>query len=637
MALISLQPSILADAVTPDSAVSGDIGHVFRGGLELAQQVFIGGNCLPENWQGRQQFVIIETGFGPGLNFLATWAAWKADPQRCQKLHFIAIEAHPFAVADLIQLQQHWPQLQDLAQQLQRQWPCLTPGSHRLLFEGGQLELTLIFDDVESALKNLVASADAIYLNRLAFCQKTDTRPERVFRGLGKLACSGTTLATLNVDESVFDILTRAGFVLRQQTGFGNKKAMLAGEYRVSRHRAIPAVPTHAIVIGAGLAGCQIAERLAIRGCKVTLIESLDAPAKATSGNWAGCFLPAPSSDDNLASRFTRAGFLALQQQLPLLQRHYPDLSWSACGVLQMGKDAASEQIQRQTVAALRHPWHHLQYLDRAQASERCGVNVAAGGWWFPDAGWIRPPTLCQALLVSVAGSVEYHWSSKATSLQQNNSIWYVNDASGHLIAEAPVVVIANAADAVSLLPQMRLPLSRIRGQISYVPQGGLSAFHTVLCRDGYVLPAIDGKHVLGASYDFGEMATDLLESAHQGNMQRLADILPGDVTHVETLSLQGRVGFRCVSTDRMPLVGSLPNLSHHVNAGTDMARVPRSDGLYCLLGLGSRGLVWSGIAAELLANQICGEPWRLERDLAEALDPARFWLRELRRGKAVD
>lgn len=628
MALISLQPANLADA---------GVCHASHGDLGRAQQVFITGNRLPENWRGRQQFVIIETGFGVGLNFLATWAAWKADPQRCQKLHVIAIEKHPFSIADLTQLQQQWPQLQGLAQQLQQQWPCLTPGSHRLLFEQGKLELTLIFDGMASALKNLAATVDAIYLDGFAPIRNPEMWSERVFRGLAKLGFSGTTLATDSVAAEVHAGLTQAGFVLQQQTGFDSRPAMLVGEYRVNRSRVVVAAPQQAIVIGAGLAGCQMAERLASRGCKVTLIDRLDAPARATSGNWAGCYLPTPSRDDNLASRFTRAGFLALQQHLSRLQEHNSALSWAACGVLQMAKDVAAERMQQQTVSTLQHPLHHLQYLDQAQASERCNVTVAAGGWWFSDAGWVRPPSLCQALLASAAENIERIWRTEVMSLQRVDDIWRVADAAGNVIAQASIVVMANAADAASLLPQMRLPLSWIRGQISYLPQGGLPAFNSVLCRDGYVLPAVEGRHVLGASYDFGVMTPDLLESAHQGNMQRLVDILPDAAGCTDRDSLPGRVGFRCVSTDRMPLVGALPNLSHEVDAGTGMARLPRSDGLYCLLGLGSRGLVWSGIAAELLANQICGEPWRLERDLAEALDPARFWLRELRRGKAAD
>jgi tRNA 5-methylaminomethyl-2-thiouridine biosynthesis bifunctional protein len=44
---------------------------------------------LPQRWAGRRHFVILETGFGLGHNFLATWAAWRDDPQRCEDLWFV--------------------------------------------------------------------------------------------------------------------------------------------------------------------------------------------------------------------------------------------------------------------------------------------------------------------------------------------------------------------------------------------------------------------------------------------------------------------------------------------------------------------------------------------------------------------
>ena len=57
--------------------------------------MFLGGNGLPQRWAGRERFVVLETGFGLGNNFLATWAAWRDDPQRCARLHFVSIERHP--------------------------------------------------------------------------------------------------------------------------------------------------------------------------------------------------------------------------------------------------------------------------------------------------------------------------------------------------------------------------------------------------------------------------------------------------------------------------------------------------------------------------------------------------------------
>ena len=634
MPLISLQPAKLAfaDNGVPYSLTYDDIYHSRDEGMPQAGQVFLAGNRLPGRWQQREHFVIVETGFGLGLNFLFTWAAWRADPQRCRKLHFISIEKHPFVAADMAQLLGQWPELHALAGQLLQQWPCLTPGSHRLQFEQGQVVLTLIFDDVVAALKNLHASVDAIYLDGFAPSRNPDMWSERVFRGLARLAHTGTTLATYTVAATVREGLAHAGFNVQKQPGFGRKQDMLAGEFRVVREIVPACVPHKAIVLGAGLAGCQISAELARRGCHVELIDRLAGPALATSGNWAGCYLPAPSRDDNLASRLTRAGFLALQQRLPQLQQDYPALSWSACGVLQMARDDADARLQQQVATALQHPLVHLQYLDQEQASAKCGVSVPAGGWWFGSAGWVRPPSLCRALLASGGDSIRHHWNVAITRLQYRQGLWQVWDDQAGCIAQAPVLVLANAFEAAALLPDLSLPLSQIRGQISYLPQGQLPAFEPVLCREGYVLPAVAGQHVLGASYDFDVYESALLAGSQQQNLQRLSELLPGTAEAFVDLPLNGRVGFRCVSSDRMPLAGRIADMQTVVDAGTQLAQMPRQAGLYCLSGLGSRGLVWSGVAAELLVDQICGEPWRLERDLAEALDPTRFHLRSLRR-----
>src|SRR3954468_3571934 len=76
----------LRDA-TPYSPAFDDVYHSAAGGLAQVQPVFLAGSGLPARWAGRERFVILETGFGFGLNFLATWRAWKDDPQRPRRLH----------------------------------------------------------------------------------------------------------------------------------------------------------------------------------------------------------------------------------------------------------------------------------------------------------------------------------------------------------------------------------------------------------------------------------------------------------------------------------------------------------------------------------------------------------------------
>ena len=89
----------LADG-TPFSPRFGDRYRSEYGGLAQAQEVFVKGCGLPGAWADKPRWQILETGFGLGLNFLVTWAAWKADPQRPQLLHFVSVEAWPASADD---------------------------------------------------------------------------------------------------------------------------------------------------------------------------------------------------------------------------------------------------------------------------------------------------------------------------------------------------------------------------------------------------------------------------------------------------------------------------------------------------------------------------------------------------------
>jgi tRNA 5-methylaminomethyl-2-thiouridine biosynthesis bifunctional protein len=68
--------------------------------------------------------------------------------------------------------------------------------------------------------------------------------------------------------------------------------------------------------------------------------------------------------------------------------------------------------------------------------------------------------------------------------------------------------------------------------------------------------------------------------------------------------------------------------------SGSRLRDVPRLPDAYGLLGYGSRGLIWAPFAAELLAAYLDGEPLPIEKELAVALDPARFLLKAHRRGR---
>ena len=116
---------------------------------------------------------------------------------------------------------------------------------------------------------------------------------------------------------------------------------------------------------------------------------------------------------------------------------------------------------------------------------------------------------------------------------------------------------------------------------------------------------------VVGASYDFDDPDPEPRVEAHAGNLERLERIAPGAAAGIDPAMLDGRVGFRAVAPDRLPVIGTLPDAHPRAAPGRalQLASLMRLLGLCGAFGYGSRGLVWASLAAELLASQVEHEP----------------------------
>jgi tRNA 5-methylaminomethyl-2-thiouridine biosynthesis bifunctional protein len=154
------------------------------------------------------------------------------------------------------------------------------------------------------------------------------------------------------------------------------------------------------------------------------------------------------------------------------------------------------------------------------------------------------------------------------------------------------------------------------------------------------LIPVADGAAVVGSTYDFEDEDPEPRASGHAGNLERLELLLPGTTARLDPARLDGTVGFRCVTPDRMPLIGRLPDAkalaSTAARSGKWAQALPRLEGLYGAFGYASRGLTWAALGGELIASMIEGEPLPLEGDLCDAVDPARFALRRARRGGRI-
>jgi tRNA 5-methylaminomethyl-2-thiouridine biosynthesis bifunctional protein len=585
----ALVPARLAfQESTPYSEAYGELYHSAAGGPAQTAHVFLEGNGLPARWAGRERFVILETGFGLGLNFLATWQAWRRDPSRCRRLHYVAIEKHPFSLPDLRTLHARYPEFAEEAAELHSVWPMLVPGGHRAELENGSVVLTLFFADIKVA-RDLRLSADAFYLDGFSPAKNPDMWSPQLMRALSRLAAPGATAATWSVASSVRSSLEATGFAVQKREGFGHKREMLAARNVRPGIERSPG-KRKAVVVGAGLAGAAVCERLCSRGWEVDLYERHAEPAQEASGNHAGTFHPIVTPDDSIFAQLTRAGFASSLSRWKKLS----EIRWDPCGVLQLARDEKEEASQRASIAALGLPPEYAQYVTREEAAAHAGVPVMAPGLWFPEGGWIQPRSLVQAQLDACGSRLNRRFGRALSTLP-----------------DVAAVILANSAEAPKLMDVPHLRMRRVRGQLTHLAAEGIDAPNVVVLRGGMVLPPVDGVCVLGASFDIDDMDPKPRADSDAGNLERLSRILSVGAPRI----VDSRVSFRAVTPDRLPVIGKL------------------GEGVFGAFAYGSRGLVWAALAAEIIACELEGEPLPIEGRLADAIHPRRFARRAESRG----
>ena len=571
------------------------------------------------------------------------------------RLHFISVEKYPLTQADLRKALAAWPELAPLSQPLIDQWPLPVSGCHRLLFADGRIRLDLWFGDIKEMLPQVPHPAtglvDAWYLDGFSPAKNPEMWTQDLFDDLARLARPDATLSTFTCAGFVRRGLIAAGFAMKKVKGHGSKREMLAGvrEGKVPQQSIAPwyARPAgregEVLIIGGGIASAMTALSLVERGRHVTLLCEDGEPASGASGNRQGALYPLLNGEHDALSRFYSLAFGFARNRLLALAKHHP-VAFSLCGVTQLGYDDKSaaklaKMSQGPFPPELMHP------LSAAEVEQVVGLPCDADGVSYPLGGWLCPADLTRAAIreAQASGRLEVVFNAAATHIAEQDGGWRVESRDGRQW-RAPNLVVAAGHQLPALLPFAELPLYPVRGQVSHVPTtAGLSQLKTVLCYDGYLTPAHNGAHCIGASY--GRNQTDLAyrTDEQEQNRARLQACVPqqrwpaeGDVS-----GAQARVGVRCASRDHLPVAGPVARLAaladHDVNAPADQqSALPLHAGLYVLGALGSRGLCSAPLCGELVASEICGEPLPLAADLLEALHPARYWVRRLRRGKPL-
>jgi tRNA 5-methylaminomethyl-2-thiouridine biosynthesis bifunctional protein len=695
------------DTQTPVSLQFDDVYFSRESGLEETRHIFLNHNRLHERWKQLDSnnphtikaetrksahFIIAETGFGTGLNFLATWQLWQQLAPADWTLHYISLEKYPLRSEDLRTALNAWPELEIFSTELINNYPAPVPGQHTLILNDNRIHLHLLIGDANTCLDTLIEpvgsesgltspckhpwTVDAWFLDGFAPSKNPDMWNEKLFRQMHLLSNEHTTFATFTAAGNVRRGLQAAGFKVEKVAGFGKKREMMRGKFvptqtvaqasqvkpANTRQEALSETPwffppgrvaskkQQAIIIGAGIAGSTSALSLAQRGWQTIVIESHQQAGQEGSGNPQGVLYTRLSPQNSELSEFA---LLSFQYALRFYQQHLTldNASNKLCGVLQLAYNDKERLAQTRLHEIYQHYPDLVRFVDAQQASDIAGIELQHPALYYPKAGWLEPQRICTALLGH--NNIQVLYGQRATELQWDGKLWHVLDQNGTLIQSAAVIVIANASDATLLTPTRQLPLKAIRGQVSMpLATAASRQLRCVICHDGYIAPPVSSglsadryqRHCMGATFTLNDQERKVKLADHQQNWSSLENHIPSLACALgkpDFTTLPGRTAFRCTTPDYLPIVGAVADQQAFEADYALLRKNARAlinkrgtylPGLYINVGHGSRGLTSAPLCANLLAALINGEPRPVSPKILKALSPARFIIRGLKR-----
>ncbi len=621
---------------TPFSPQYDDFYFAHEYGIEESSYVYLEGAEFLESVQsGRDSITVAEIGFGVGLNFILTLKTFLEHARPGQHLHYWSAEKFPVPLADLQSLYQMYPDLLPTAEHLFAHYPLLTPGVHSLRLGNLNVTLNLLIGDALTVFQQLDFKANHWYWDGFSPQKNPDAFSKELFEEVVRLSAPLSLGASFTAAGWVRRTLESLGFEIRKRPGFRSKRECIQAIYQGAQ-KSLDREPwfsrTHLktlkkgdtiAVLGAGLAGSAVARALAELGYPVKVFDPKGIAERASS-NTVGLYNVQLSKLPNPISRFSQASlaqFLSELKELKIPTRK---------GILR------EEDF---TIESLKTSGYPEDFYHATEA----GVK-------FPDCGMINPRTLC---IERLNHPLIQFYPFEVVQTQRLKGEWviYLKDKT----EEIKVVHLVYALGSDLSLGETTLkhplltplPMRPIRGQTLLIqPTEKSQSLSETLVKEGYaspVSPEVTGHsyQLLGATYQAKQpsenqeaLDTEKLIQDAQSKWEVFEDL---DASHV----VSTKVGFRCSTPDKLPLIGPLCNENQirenyaRAMKGSSIQGLPSleaSEGEWILMGLGSRGITFSSLAAQLLVAFMTGSPLPLEHDLVTHLHPARFYLRSLRK-----
>lgn len=466
---------------------------------------------------------------------------------------------------------------------------------------------------------------------------------------MARLSTTNTSFATFTSAGHVRRNLMAVGFNVSKVKGYGGKRECLKGKFcqqssnRNTKHRnskpwlAFTNIkkshPESIAVIGSGIAGTSSARALATRGFNVTLFETEKTIASGASGNPLAILQPYPMAARNQLGIFLEKGFLFAKQLLGEDENLQKNISRHKFGALQL---ITSDRLKRvsEEFSNLNVIPELTSIVTAEDASKISETKINSAAFFHPLAEAVNPQELCAA---NITKNVSICYNTEVKCMKREENSWELSLGNGDK-KYFHTVIICNSYLAYKFLQLENFKLNQIKGELAFIPQTeNSSKLKTIIAHDGYIIPAVSGKHIIGASYERNWDSLDLNEETQNKMLKKTLDNLP-ELKLTVPQTIAGRVSIRASTYDKLPLVGPVPDyifykdqysLPHKRSSSKDANYF---ENLYFAIGFGSRGFISAQLAGEYLASLILSEPLPLPWDIVEALHPGRFIIREFKK-----
>lgn len=640
----------LADVVwrdgVPIANAFDDPYYSLAGGLAESRFVFLQGANVVERAKERELFTIGETGFGTGLNFLATWQAWRKHHVQC-RLVFVSTEAFPMSIEDMEMAHKAFPELADMSAQLRANMPPPSRGFHPRTFEDGKVKLLLLQGFAQDMFRQLHGAIDAWYLDGFAPAKNPDMWTEELFKQIGRLSTPAATLATFTAAGFVRRGLIEHGFEMRKAPGFAHKRERLVGDFRgfdqgksPAIEEALPGWSTPPVasagktvgIIGGGIAGATLAMELSQVGLKPTIVQSKK--HQKASALPAAILAPRFMLDDLPEREFFSAAYANA-------------ISYSAYQKAMSGISGI-QYLAMDDKECMRH-----QRILEDYGWPASWMTLDAKGLHLNKCGTLNAPEALQELTEGTPTL-----QADAKRIERDEKGWQIFDTHGQHLATFDIVIVAAGPNTLDILdasglagkaadntlPEIRLSAGQIEifdsDMFDDLPKETLSF-------GNYVSAAIEGEsgsiRTAGSTFDRVEESELPISPSRTATHTILSAVTSvTNTTQPASLVTKSWTGTRATTPDHLPYAGPVPDWGDlkqacepmRVDATAPANYNPKSiENLFVLGGLGSKGFQYAPLLARYITAMIVGEPLPLPATLIAKVHPGRGLVRAVKKG----